>query len=121
MNKTTKQHIEVVKSCWEIIIAWNNRIKERLDSMKIKDIRKYMEIMKEITWDINDRKISKRLRFLVLNRDNFTCRYCWRKSPEVILHIDHSKPFSKWWLTDEANLVTACADCNLWKSNLYSE
>lgn len=121
INKTTKQHIEIVESSWRIILACNKIISSRLNKMKIKDIREYMETMKVIVWDTSQKNISKRLRFLILKRDDFTCKYCWRKAPNVILHIDHVKPYSKWWLTEEKNLVTSCADCNLWKSNLYSE
>lgn len=121
INKTTKQHIEIVESCWNIILSCNKVIATRLDSMKIKDIREYIETMKEIVWWWKDRYISKRLRFMILKRDNFTCNYCGRKAPDVILHIDHIKPYSKWWLTEDNNLVTSCADCNLWKSNLYTE
>lgn len=41
---------------------------------------------------------SPRLRFEVLARDNFTCRYCGaspQKDPSVTLHIDHIIPWSK--------------------------
>jgi 5-methylcytosine-specific restriction endonuclease McrA len=31
--------------------------------------------------------ITKKLRFEVFKRDNFTCRYCGRKTPEVILLV----------------------------------
>ncbi len=66
-----------------------------------------------------DRKIcSKRLRFQVLQRDKFTCCYCGRKPPEVILEIDHIKPESDRGLTKLDNLVTSCRDCNRGKSNL---
>ena len=36
--------------------------------------------------------ISVKLRFEVFKRDNFTCQYCGRKSPDVILHVDHIDP-----------------------------
>ncbi|MCK4795228.1 MAG: HNH endonuclease [Desulfobacteraceae bacterium] len=39
--------------------------------------------------------ISKKLRFEVFKRDSFTCQYCGRKSPDVLLEIDHIKPVSK--------------------------
>jgi hypothetical protein len=63
--------------------------------MKILEIRDYLDIMEKITGNVNDRNVSKRLRFLILKRDDFSCRYCGRKSPDVILHIDHIKPYSK--------------------------
>ncbi len=58
------------------------------------------------------------LRFMVLIRDNFTCQYCGRKAPEVILHVDHIIPKSKNGKTVINNLKTACFECNLGKSNI---
>jgi ribosomal protein L37AE/L43A len=57
------------------------------------------------------------LRFKVLMRDNFTCRYCGRKAPNVVLHTDHILPKSKGGKTIMENLTTACEDCNIGKSD----
>lgn len=68
---------------------------------------------------MNKRKaISKRLRFEVLKRDNFTCQYCSAKPPRVPLEIDHIVPVSKGGRNDIDNLITACFDCNRGKSNI---
>ena len=56
--------------------------------------------------------ISKRLRFEILNRDAFTCRYCGRKAPDVALEVDHVYPRSKGGGDHPDNLVTACYACN---------
>lgn len=61
---------------------------------------------------------GKRLRFKVFERDGFTCQYCGKKPPEVLLHIDHIYPVAKGGATEIDNLITACADCNLGKSTL---
>jgi CRISPR/Cas system Type II protein with McrA/HNH and RuvC-like nuclease domain len=61
---------------------------------------------------------SKRLRFEVFKRDNFTCQYCSAKPPKVPLEIDHIVPVSKNGMTTIDNLVTACFDCNRGKSNV---
>lgn len=67
---------------------------------------------------MSERKyISKELRFKILHRDNFTCQYCGRKAPEVILHVDHIRPVSKGGDNRESNLITACYDCNMGKSD----
>lgn len=60
--------------------------------------------------------LSVRLRFEVFKRDNFTCRYCGRKSPEVVLEADHIVPRSDGGSDDEMNLVTSCWECNRGKS-----
>jgi len=64
------------------------------------------------------RHIPKKLRFEVFKRDEFTCQYCGRKPPEVILHVDHITPVSKGGSDDISNLITSCKDCNLGKSNI---
>ena len=64
---------------------------------------------------------STRLRFEVLYRDQFTCRFCGAspiKDPSVTLHIDHIVPWSKGGETSLDNLQTLCSKCNLGKSNL---
>lgn len=59
---------------------------------------------------------GKRLRFRIFERDGFTCQYCGKRPPEVILHIDHVFPVSKGGKDEIENLLTSCADCNLGKS-----
>lgn len=59
---------------------------------------------------------GKRLRFSVFERDGFTCQYCGKRPPEVILHTDHIIPVSKGGENEIENLLTACADCNLGKA-----
>ena len=61
--------------------------------------------------------ISKKVRFEVFKRDNFTCQYCGKSAPDVVLEIDHMKPVSKGGTNDITNLITACFDCNRGKSN----
>jgi hypothetical protein len=61
--------------------------------------------------------IAKTLRFEVLKRDRFTCQYCGAKAPDVLLHVDHVHPESKGGDATILNLVTACAGCNLGKSD----
>lgn len=62
--------------------------------------------------------VSKRTRFEVFKRDRFTCQYCGRTPPAVILHCDHVIPASKDGPDEIDNLVTSCEDCNLGKSNV---
>ncbi|MGB0757460.1 MAG: HNH endonuclease [Patescibacteria group bacterium] len=61
--------------------------------------------------------LSKKVRFEVFKRDKFTCQYCGRKSPDILLHIDHIEPVSKGGDNDIINLITSCQECNLGKSN----
>lgn len=56
--------------------------------------------------------ISKKTRFEVFKRDKFTCQYCGKMAPDVILEVDHIKPVAEGGTNDIMNLVTACRDCN---------
>lgn len=67
------------------------------------------------------RNINTRLRFKVLQRDNFKCCACGAspaKDPSVVLHVDHIIPWSKGGETVEENLQTLCSKCNLGKSDI---
>jgi hypothetical protein len=64
---------------------------------------------------------SWRLRFLVLRRDNFSCRACGAspaKTPVVSLHVDHIRPWSEGGETVFQNLQTLCETCNIGRGNL---
>jgi hypothetical protein len=61
--------------------------------------------------------LSQRVRFEVFKRDRFTCQYCGRKAPDVILHADHVTPRAAGGEDDILNLVTSCRECNLGKSD----
>ena len=68
------------------------------------------------------RAISPRIRYLVLQRDKYTCQACGRRAPEVKLHIDHIRPVS--WETDwkpsnnHSDYQVLCENCNLGKGTL---
>lgn len=61
--------------------------------------------------------VSRRLRFEVLRRDGYTCRYCGAQAPDVPLTVDHVIPRTLGGATEPSNLVTACRDCNNGKAS----
>jgi len=61
--------------------------------------------------------ITKGVRFEIFKRDGFTCQYCGRRPPDVVLELDHIYPASKGGNNDAMNLATSCADCNRGKSD----
>ena len=61
--------------------------------------------------------ISKSTRFEVFKRDSFTCQYCGKSAPDVVLEVDHINPVSKGGDNDISNLITACFDCNRGKKD----
>lgn len=58
------------------------------------------------------KSLSKKIRFEVLKRDKFTCQYCGRKAPDVLLEVDHIDPVANGGTNSIFNLVTSCHDCN---------
>lgn len=61
--------------------------------------------------------VSKRTRYEVLKRDNYTCRYCGGVAPDVVLTVDHVLPVALGGSDDPSNLVAACKDCNAGKGS----
>lgn len=62
---------------------------------------------------MSERKsLSKKIRFEVFKRDHFTCQYCGRMAPDVILEVDHLHPVAEGGDDDILNLITSCRDCN---------
>ena len=59
------------------------------------------------------------VRFTVLQRDGFRCRYCGQgtqSNPPVELEVDHIIPVAAGGDNDLSNLVAACVSCNRGKS-----
>lgn len=52
------------------------------------------------------------LKSLILERDNYTCKACGRRHPEVQLEVHHVIP-KRYGGTDSAdNLITLCHECH---------
>lgn len=60
--------------------------------------------------------VSNKLRYEVLRRDNYTCRYCGNFAPVAVLVVDHVTPRKHGGRGTMDNLVTACRECNSGKS-----
>jgi hypothetical protein len=63
-------------------------------------------------------KVTKRLRFEILRRDGFRCRYCGATPDEVELRVDHVNPEALGGRTEPENLATACEPCNSGKTSI---
>lgn len=62
--------------------------------------------------------LSKKIRFEVFKRDKFTCQYCGRMAPDVVLEVDHIKPVAEGGNDGILNLITSCRDCNRGKGKV---
>jgi HNH endonuclease len=68
-------------------------------------------------WIGSNMSVSNKLRFEVFKRDKFTCQYCGKKAPDVVLEADHIHPKSKGGEDTLLNLVTSCFSCNRGKKD----
>jgi 5-methylcytosine-specific restriction endonuclease McrA len=78
--------------------------------------REYREFLNSDEW--------RRLRYDVLRQTGGTCCLCGRsRKGGVVIHVDHVVPASVDWSRrmDVTNLQSLCEDCNLGKSNSYSD
>ena len=61
--------------------------------------------------------LAPKIRWQVMARDSFTCHYCGRRPPEVILEVDHMVSVVEGGNNALGNLITACMDCNRGKGS----
>lgn len=65
--------------------------------------------------------LSRRLRFEILRRDHYACRYCGAAAPDTALTVDHVIPVALGGSDEPTNLAAACADCNSGKSSATAD
>lgn len=56
--------------------------------------------------------MGPKLRFEILKRDGFRCRYCGASGSAVILEVDHMIARANGGGDEKENLITACRPCN---------
>ena len=115
----------------EAFMVWINANKEgfeqienKMEQPKTKEVINFTETSKDSLVEKShktSRNINLRLRFKVMQRDNFTCVCCGEspaKNKDIILHVDHIIPWSQGGETLIDNLQTLCSKCNLGKGNI---
>lgn len=65
------------------------------------------------------RQVDSSLMWRVFQRDNYTCRYCGRIG--VPLTVDHLVLWEEGGPTIEANLLSACKNCNKTRGRIHYE
>lgn len=58
------------------------------------------------------RALRPKQRFYIFERDQFTCQYCGRRPPGVVLEVDHVVSVASGGTDEPENLVTSCFECN---------
>lgn len=119
------RHFGGWRAALETFVAWvnddNNEETSHSETVPIVLFSEPGKSFKNITKHTTSRDINLRLRFRVMQRDNFKCCACGAspaKDPSVVLHVDHIIPWSKGGETVFDNLQTLCSDCNLGKSDI---
>jgi hypothetical protein len=110
-----EKFIEYINSDIDEVEENNSQLVD-ITGIKNADLKQIPQIIKR-----TPRGINLRLRWIILKRDNFSCKNCGRspaKDPTIILHVDHKTPWSKGGETVVDNLEALCQQCNLGKSNL---
>ena len=100
----------------EKFVAYVNKEERISPEVTVKNVD-----VEPITKHRTSRTINWRLRFVTMRHDNFKCRICGRSpatNPNIILHVDHMKPWANGGETLSENLQTLCSECNVGKSNL---
>lgn len=102
--------------------SWRAALEEFVEFVNSDDeIEKDNEEHKQIKTRRTSRTINLRLRFRVMKKDGFKCKICGKapaNDPNIVLEVDHVKPWSDGGETIEENLQTLCFSCNQGKSNL---
>lgn len=65
--------------------------------------------------------LGKRLRFEIMKRDGFACRYCGANAVGTVLEVDHVLAVANGGTDEPSNLITACRSCNAGKSDVALE
>jgi 5-methylcytosine-specific restriction endonuclease McrA len=108
----------------EMQTAGGCTIKDIIDLEKsIEEIDRQIKVVQKVLAKTNDKSTRRlRMRFEILERDGFRCRYCGRSVAQgATLQIDHIVPRSKDGQDNIDNYITACSDCNLGKSDVLLE
>lgn len=108
------------KTAAHALVTWYRGIdsKDRIKK-KPKAVREFTQSSKDFlsSWEWTN------LRYRALQLHGRKCQCCGAKPPDVVLHVDHIKPRSKYPELSLSldNLQILCAACNKGKSNVYED
>jgi hypothetical protein len=100
--------------------TWRKALEEFINYINSESDGEFLEPIVSRATQRSLRQPNLRLRFLVMRRDNFRCRFCGKSPathPNVELQVDHIVSWSEGGQTVLENLQTLCTECNLGKGN----
>ena len=102
--------------------SWGNTLNKFIEWINNEDVTSPQSVSsKKVQKRLTSRDVNLRLRFKVMQRDNFKCCACGASPANdlsINLHVDHIIPWVKGGETIIENLQTLCQNCNLGKSDL---
>ncbi|MEM2455609.1 MAG: HNH endonuclease, partial [Candidatus Bathyarchaeia archaeon] len=125
VQPTTQEELaKLIKNFSHSFFTFNNITKEEfLVRFPLKELLRQSRIPRQLEQTKQRRTkkrkaLSKKLRYLIMERDGFKCCICGRTAKETKLEVDHKIPVSKGGTDSLDNLWTLCIDCNRGKSDL---
>jgi hypothetical protein len=88
---------------------------EALDAMFTSDVTVPIPIERPAGARDPRLEVRPKMRFTVLQRDGFRCRYCGATAQDARLDVDHVVSVRDGGTNTLENLVTACRECNIGK------
>lgn len=110
--------VEDERKRWQDLSIPANALHEAPLSKRVRELEQRVAYLEAYLGERQERSVRSRMgvaaavRLRVLERDQFTCRYCGETPPRYALEIDHVIPISAGGKTTDDNLVTACLPCN---------
>jgi 5-methylcytosine-specific restriction endonuclease McrA len=118
-NKKDRLYCHCKKCQRQTTTNWEKRNISRVKEMKKRFLKRHPEAIEKARLRNKARRLK--IRFLILKKYDFTCQYCGRKAPQVILQIDHVIPKSRGGKNSTDNYKIACKDCNIGKGDVLLE
>lgn len=117
----------LIAAHYEALVAVSRELVRRLETdPSTFTTRQLVQTAERLAYELNRRtrlELTRRqwdvVRFAVLERDGFACRYCGRTPLQhgVTLVVDHVYPRDRGGPDTPDNLITACSDCNAGKAD----
>lgn len=92
-------------------------------NVKKKNRQVRRQVKKAVAVDFYYSDAWRELRYKILRKFGFKCLSCGMKPPEVVLHVDHIKPRSKFpeLELESDNLQVLCEACNMGKKHHFED
>lgn len=110
--------IKLIREQTDLGLRDSRTLAERVDDWEFIDPSASISVVEKGSAE-EARAVPRNVRQAVLDRDDYICRYCGRRSQTM--EVDHVIPVSQGGTSTLDNLVTSCRDCNRRKADRTPE